>query len=114
VSFGTHQKDGGKRGSDDLSSGLPYARINNPNDTARKAAVDTSPVEPNVSTMAIETVHEDEDGVEVIPDVDDALPDDVEDKCPPRRRCSGWYGKKYNHVFQQTVESACPLQGITT
>jgi hypothetical protein len=61
VSLGTHPKDRGKGGSDDLSSS-----IHNPNDTPAKAAVDTSPVvEPNVSTMAVETVREDENGVEV-------------------------------------------------
>ncbi len=56
--------------------------INNPNDTPAKAAVDTSPVvEPNLSTMAVVTVCDDEDGVQVVPHVDDSFPEDgVEDK----------------------------------
>jgi hypothetical protein len=57
VSQGTHRKDGGRKGCDDLSY----------------------PVEPDA----------------------------------PRRRCFGWYGNKYNQLFQQAVKSACPLQGIT-
>jgi hypothetical protein len=31
----------------------------------------------------------------------------------PRRRCFGWFGKKYDRLFQQGVKGACPLQGIT-
>jgi hypothetical protein len=113
VSLGSHQKDSGEKGSGDHSSGLPYASINNPNDTPAKAAVNTLPVEMNVSTtLTVESVREDEDEDGEDEDGDDAVPENAEDKCPPRR-CSGWYGNKYNQVFQQAVKLACPLGDIT-
>jgi hypothetical protein len=83
VAQGTHRNDGRSQGCDDLSSNLPYAI------TALEQLANTTIIDSN-DTSAKAAVEE-----------------------IPRRRCFGWYGNKYNRLFQQAVKAACPLEGIT-
>jgi hypothetical protein len=83
------------------------------------AMMDAAPAEPYISTMAAETVPdaderllEDEDVVETVPDVAKTAPENIDDDSP-RRRCFGWYGNKYDLLFQQALKSVSPLRGIT-
>jgi hypothetical protein len=86
------------------------------------AMMDAAPAEPDISTMAAETVpdadetlpeDEDEDVVETLPDADNRVPENTDDGKIPRRRCFGWYGNKYDLIFQQALKSVSPLRGIT-